>query len=400
MLASHPFRIRISLLVIVTTTLVGIFGGEAVAQFQQDFRMVRGNPSTRNIPLRSLDPKITYTKDKLSLIVDFESQENNRANVYLINDTKIKVPLENFTQELPIVLEAYLGDDTWERAEVRNDRPRIRVTSSGNKQTESVLPGYFRKRACSCWAEGAPVKLRYALYESGRPIATSDSFEGFLPYGVIDAARHDKMAESIVPNSLKIRYIPGETTHQEVAREWFSRLSLLKALGPCYVDLSEAQKWIASVHENPVSTREERDTAIRLQKWLLASEWSKDYDHEKLITHCHEIVKGKVELLPNTLAELRSLSWIVLLDWVETEKWLDSPELATIAWQTLVDEDASVSEKENATAFLCIDAVADAHSPILDDPNRDTLSIDSNPYRRIVSANWLMRQRRDRKSVV
>lgn len=353
--------------------------------------MMRGNPSTRNIPLRTLSPDIEYQKNSLSLVVDFGSQLNNRVEVYLINDTTEKVELDNHTMELPIVLEAETAEGFWERAEVRDDKPRFKSVSN-----EGVMAGYFRKRQCRCWDNGVPIKLRYALYEGGKAVAKSASFEGFLPLGQIDAARQDHLSASIVPEVLRIRFLE-DTSLTTVTEDWLHKLELLKSFGPSYVEVAEAQKWAAFVHANPVSTRAERDVALEIQKMML-DRWPAAFDRKALIDNCTRIVSNRATSGANP--GLRPISWEVIISELDQMPGLASSDLAKVAWDLLEEEDANGDEKKAATKYLCADAVATKHSPILLVSNANNLLNSDNSYLRIVTANWMLRQRRMGKTAI
>lgn len=354
----------------------------AWSQFQrQPLEFQIPNNSNRNSPNRLLADKISYQANELSLIFDPKSHTNDRIDVYLINDTADSFRFERHTLDLPIILEVNLGNDIWERAETRNDKSHLSLRTN-----ELVLDGHYRKRKCRHWEKGTPAKLRYSLYEHGRPIVTSETFDGFLPMGKVHTSRRDLMAAALVPETLQIRYHGDTTKFEDVQNIWRPKLTLLQKLGPSHIELEEVQKWTSSIHSNPVSTREERDLAIQLQTQMLQS-WPSTYDQNRLNEFCTNTV---IQRKPESQS-IRPLCWIVLTASANQSQEINEPELAKLAWQCLQESntDALENEKKEITRFLCSDTIVD-NSPLKDIDDLDELMNSNNSHIRIITANWLI----------
>lgn len=360
-------------------------------RFQPQFRIPFHNRKTeKNFPLPTLPSRLDYEDGKVSLVPDFEESGGGEVSVYLINDRTDAFRLETVALELPIVLEARLGEDHWERAEPQNAFGFLSTS-----KIDSVPPGHFRMKQVTHWEEGREATLRYSLYQNGKPTLVSAPFEGRLPLGEIDRARHDLMSASQVPDPLRIRYTPGQTDIGD-AREWLGKLELLRFLGPCHVDVDEAQKWVSFVHESPVSTGLERDVAIALQMELLRP-WPNGFDLYRLLTRCHEVIGSDSG---DFIGSQRALCWAVLGDHAATaKKPLHHPELAELAWKAIQNDELDHEERSEAVGFLCVKYVVENESPISGVGDRRELLKGSNPYLRIVAANWLL-SRVERSAVV
>ncbi|MDF1811773.1 MAG: hypothetical protein P1V20_06150 [Verrucomicrobiales bacterium] len=344
----------------------------------------RGNQTVRSLPVSDLPQTFTYPRDKVSLLADFKKHENNRVPVYLINAGEKNYRMETVAMEIPIVLEAYLGNGHWERAESQNAYGFL-----STRKEEFVSASTFRVKKARHWSEGEPATLRYALYQDGKAAIFTEAFQGKLPIGEIDKARHDLMTASLVPEPIRIRYFPGQTSLEEIEDEWYHKLTLLRSFGPCYVDLEEAQKWAAFVHENPVSSRQERDLAVRLQLEML-KKWPAKYDLSGLHKRCRAILK---EGAPGTQA-LRPLCWRILRAESEENSELKDPALVKVAWETIQSE-STLSELEAATDFLCVNHIASNFSPILEYKDHEKLLDHSNPYVRITAAHLLLSKKKN-----
>lgn len=360
-------------------------------RFQPQFRIPFHNRKTeKNFPLPSLASRVDYEAGKVSLVPDFKELGDGEVAVYLINDRTDAFRLETVALELPIVLEARLGDDHWERAEPQNAFGFLSTS-----KIDSVPAGHFRMKQVTHWEEGRDATLRYSLYQNGKPTLVSAPFKGKLPLGEIDRARHDLMSASLVPVPLRIRYTPGQTSSGD-ARQWLCMLELLRFLGPCHVDLDEAQKWVSFVHESPVSTGMERDLAIALQMELLRP-WPNSFDLYRLLTRCHEVIGSRTGDFDGSQ---RALCWAVLSDHAITaKKPLHHPELAELAWTAIQNDELGHYEKSEAVGFLCVKYVVENESPILEEDDKRALLKGDNPYLRIVAANWLL-SRVERSTVV
>ena len=353
-----------------------------------------GTSSKNDTPLSLLPEAVTVTPGEVTLVPDFSSPQNNRIPVHIVNASGHKFELEMTSVDLPIVLEAHLGDGHWERAEPLNlfvrllSQKRIAIADKG-----------FRLRKARYWGEGEKATLRYALYQDGAPVLTSESFEGLLPIGEIDQARHDFMSAALVPESLRIRFLPGETQTDEIEREWFLKLDLMRSFGPCHVDLSETQKWIASVHQSPVSTRREKEVAIRLQLELLKSR-PITYQADQLRRRCQSVLFAR----DSHSQGLRGLCWRLAADLAREKSSqgdFEFDKLAKLAWNLLFSGE-SIEEKEAAADFLCVDFIAKNHSPILQFKNETETLLDHEvPHVRVVLANWILaNQKNGREKIV
>lgn len=352
-------------------------------------RVFGAHKTPSSLPLSDVPRNLDYESGKVSLVADFAGAEQNRVPVYLINGTGKTFRMETVALEIPIVLEAYLGNGHWERAESHNAYGFL-----STRKEESLPAGNFKVKKARLWEEGEPAKLRYALYQDGRAAIISESFEGRLPVGEIDKARHDLMAASLVPEPLRIRYFPEQTTRKEIREEWGNKLTLLRSFGPCYVDLLEAQRWAAAVHENPVSSRADRNLAIQLQLTLLEP-WPAEYNVGRLFDHCRSVL---IDREPGT-EKLRSLCWRVLKEESEQSSKFKDPQLAKVAWET-IQSGAPTQELEAATDFLCVNHIAKNFSPILEYKDHGKLLEHKNPYVRITAANQMLSQKTDQAVVL
>ncbi len=364
--------------------VAGLVIHDGAAQFHFEGQRINlpnhiSNQSTRSYQLDALPPDLSYGKEAVSLVADFDKAENNRIQVYLINPKKTIFELSSVAMEIPIVLEAYLGNGHWERAESENTYGFL-----STRKKEQLSPMHYRVKNVRHWSEGQSAKLRYALYQNGSATLVTEPFEGFLPIGEIEKARNDFMAAALVPEPLRIRYLPEQTTREEISTEWFNKLSLLRQFGPCYIDLGEAQKWAAEVHENPVSSREDRDLAIQLQIALLQT-WPNQYDLKRLLEYGRSVLKKPVD----DTAGLRPLCWKILADNAEENGEPDGAALAQVAWKTIQIPSTS-PELEAASDFLCIKEIAAKHSPILSYEHRESLLNSDNVHLRIAAANYLI----------
>lgn len=354
---------------------------------QRKFRIpFRGSHNLRAQPLSNLPDNIKFPDGATSLIADFSKTETNRIPVYLINAADRSFPMETVAMEIPIVLEAHLGNGHWERAESHNAYGFTSI-----RKIEYVSSQTFKVKKARHWDEGEPATLRYALYQDGKAAVFSPAFEGLLPVGEIEKARHDFLAAALVPKPLRIRYIPEDTSFEEISRDWPAKLSLLRSFGPCYLDLAEAQKWIAFVHESSVSSEAERKVAVGLQMELL-QKWPFQYDLSKLHENCHSILKNNTPTNQN----LRPICWNVMQG---AEADSHAAELAEIAWET-IQTDSPIDELKAATDFLCIDHIARKLSPVLKVKNRTALLQQNNPYLRITTANHILSNKGDHTTIL
>ena len=351
--------------------------------FGEDRIVVRS--TNRSQPVSSLPESVDYPRGVISIVVDQQQSgtESQKTVVYLINSSEEPLKIDPISYELPVVLEANLGGNHWERAEVVNPTGIVRSSTKNDR----LYPGTFRIKQTQSAKSGEDVLLRYSFYQNGTPIIISEPFQGKLPVGEIDKARFDMMSASAVPPPLRIRYIETETKQNEVTGEWFDKLKLLRILGPCYVDLGHAQRWAADIHENPVSTREERDAAVALQLELLQP-WPSQYDLFALHRHCQETLLNE-----NETGSIRAICWNVIGDFAEKNprpEHLDYGTLAETAWNLLFDDFVPDSEKESAVDFLCVKSIAENHSPAQTAEDFEKMLSGVTEHVRIVAANRIM----------
>ena len=359
----------------------------AHAQFiPNDIGFEMRHRANHNATIDLLPQRVSHKENEVSVVVDFDSAENNRVDVFIVNDSNDDFRFQRKTLGLPIVLEVDLGDGQWDRAEIRND---IASYSSFNAN-ELVLNGHFRKRKCRYWTSGEPATLRYSLYKDGKPVLESASFEGFLPMGKVHSARRDMMAASLTPDVLKIRYQVEETTFKEVRDEWVPKLTLLYQLGPAHIELEEFQRWTSDIHSNPVSTRSERDLAIQLQTRML-NPWPSEYNLGNLYQYCVDTVIART----TETRAIRHVCWQLLNETTKDNKALVDPTLPKIAWQSLQassGNDLRVERKE-MSRFLCSSVVTRTDNPLDLLDNHQALVKSDDPYIRIVAANWFLSQK-------
>lgn len=339
--------------------------------------------ANRNAPLKLLPEQVEYKAGEVSIVVDPDSLERDRIDVYVINDTNDDFRFHRRALGLPIVLEVDLGNGIWERAEIRND-----ITSyTSFKVNELVLNGHYRKRKCRHWTVGEPAKLRYSLYKDGQSVIASESFDGYLPMGTVHFARRDLMAASITPEVLQLRYQAEETSFEHVRDEWVPKLTLLHQFGPAHIELEEVQKWTADIHSNPVSTRAERDLAIRLQTKMLQP-WQSKYDLDRLYEFCVQTVKDRTA----ETQSIRYVCWQLLHEATNETKRLIDPSLPQTAWQSLQASsgDALAAERREMARFLCSSHVTRLENPVDSVSNPEQYMQSSDPYLRIVAANWFL----------
>ncbi len=347
--------------------------------------LLRGVGGGNSFPLTELPATLDSSGDEVRLFPDLGQARKRKVPVYLINGTDRPYAVESLAFELPIVLEAHLGDGHWERAE-----PMESVGFLHSSKTEELPPGHFRMKEAGFWTEGEPAWLRYALYQEGRAVLTSSPFRGKLPIGEVDRARYDLMSAAMVPEALQIRYRAGQTNLDEVTSEWPAKLELLRVLGPCHVDLRQVQDWTGHVHENTVSTRRERDAAVALQMRLLQP-WPGHYDRVRLHQGCERMLRED-----GNSPQVRALCWQVIGEYLRDHhpvSHLETAALAERAWNLLFDDVPPV-ERQAAADFLCVPAIAEHHCPVTDPGIFGGLIGHPVPQVRTVAANFVMSQGR------
>ncbi len=303
--------------------------------------------------------------------------------VYLINASDKTYPLKIVALELPIVLEADLGDGHWERAEVSNS---YAYSSHAPRKTQYVNSQHYRVKHARYWEAGQPARLRYALYQDGAAHLVSEPFDGYLSPGQIEAARHDLMSAAMIPPPLQIRYVPERTDNKEVLSHWYARLSLLQSYGPCHIDTREAQEWISDVYADPISSAIEREVAVDLQL-LMLQPWPQTYEIERLHQQCREMVSAPSS---DKVLRQRELSWQVLSYAANQHATLHHPELLDVAWKAIQQPEIRVAEKLAATEFLCSVGASKALSPKHSETELLSLLDRGNTFQRIVAAHTLM----------